>query len=542
MPRMTGGQAIVKSLREHGVDTVFGLPGVQLDHLFNALHDERNAVQVIHPRHEQAAGYMAYGYAQSSGRVGVYAVVPGPGLLNTTAALSTAYACNTPVLALTGQINARAIGQGYGLLHEIPDQLGLIRGLTKWAHRIEHTSGASGAVKEAFRQLSTGVIKPVEIEMAMDLLGVACETSIEAANEAEPPLEPDADLIDEAARLLGTAEAPVIFCGGGALEAGDALLELAEMLQAPVVSHRMGKGIVSDRHYLAQNLKAGHRLWARADVVLAVGTRLQQQTMTWGMDANIKIIRIDLDPAQMYRFGKPAVGIVADARAGTCALVERLPSINPKRASRQDELEGLKAAVHQELVEKLGPQAAFIDVLRDVLPDDGIFVDELTQVGYVSRNLFPAYSPRSYICSGYQGTLGAGFPSALGVKVAHPDKPVISINGDGGFMFNVQELSTAALHGIGVVTVVFNDSAYGNVKRMQEDLYGGRVIGSALKNPNFVAMAESFGVSGVRADGPEALKVELERALGASGPTLIEVPVEKMPDPWGISQPFDRAR
>ena len=542
MPRLTGGQAIVKSLREQGVDVVFGLPGVQLDHFFNALHDDSNAIRVIHPRHEQAAAYMAFGYAQATGRVGAYAVVPGPGLLNTTAALSTAYACNTPVLALTGQINAHAIGKGYGLLHEIPDQLGLIRGLTKWAARIEHTTQASALVSEAFTQLTHGVAKPVELEMAMDLLGVESECEILPRVAPAPPLAADPAAVVEAARLLGNAKQPMIVCGGGAVDAGQALLEVAEMLQAPVVSHRMGKGIVTDRHYLSQSLPAGHRLWPNIDVVLAVGTRMQHQSMSWGLDDGIKVVRIDLDPAQMHRFGKPAVGLVADAKQALTRLAEALPKYNSKRPSRKDELEGFKAAISTELESKLAPQAAFIKVLRDVLPDDGVFVDELTQVGYVARSLFPSYRPRTYLCSGYQGTLGAGFPSALGAKVALPDTPVLSITGDGGFMFNVQELSTAALHGINLVTVVFNDNAFGNVKRMQEDLYGGRVIGSELRNPDFMKLADSFGVESARAKDPAALQTALEKAFATSGPTLIEVPVGKMPDPWGISQPFSRAR
>jgi acetolactate synthase-1/2/3 large subunit len=542
MPRLTGGQAIVKSLRAQGVDVVFGLPGVQLDHLFNALHDESNSIRVIHPRHEQAAAYMAFGYAQATGRVGTYAVVPGPGLLNTTAALSTAYACNSPVLALTGEIISQAIGKGFGLLHEIPDQLGLIRGLTKWAARIEHTSQASSLVAEAFKQLTHGVAKPVELEMPMDLLGVQAACEIGEKVQPAPALEPDPDMVTEAARLLGSAKQPMIVCGGGAVHAGEALLEVAEMLQAPVVSHRMGKGVVSDRHYLSQSLPAGHRLWPHVDVVLAVGTRMQHQCMTWGLDDDIKVVRIDLEPSQMHRFGKPAVGLVADARAALNRLAEELPTYNAKRGSRKDELEGFKAAMVAELETKLAPQAGFIKVLRNVLPDDGVFVEELTQVGYVARSLFPGYEPRRYLSSGYQGTLGAGFPTALGAKVALPDKAVLSITGDGGFMFNVQELSTAAMHGIDLVTVVFNDNAFGNVKRMQEDLYGGRVIGSELRNPDFLKLADSFGVKGVRAKDPAALKTALEQGFAHNGPTLIEVPVGKMPDPWGISQPFGRAR
>ena len=539
--RMSTGQAIVKSLRGHGVDTIFGLPGIQLDHLFNAFHDEGNSLRIVHPRHEQGAGYMALGFAQASGRVGVFAVVPGPGLLNTPAAVATAYGCNAPVLALTGQIPSRSIGQGFGLLHEIPDQLGLIQGLVKWAARIEHVSEASSLVGEAFFQLTSGVAKPVELEVAMDVLGRDGLVDIIPPRENWTPPQPDPDLITEAAKLLGLAKRPLIVCGGGVVDAGEALLEIAEMLQAPVVSHRMGSGVVSDRHYLSQNLIGGYRLWADTDVVLAVGTRFQQQYMTWKVDDSIKVIRIDLDPVRLEQFQRPAVGIVGDADVALRQLIESLGKTNPRRESREDELTGLKAGITADVAEKLKPQMGFLRALHDALPEDGIYVEELTQISYVGRAMFPVYQPRTYLASGYQGTLGAGFPTALGAKIAHPDKPVLSVNGDGGFMFNVQELSTAAMHGIDVVAVVFNDNAYGNVKRMQEDLYDGRVVGSELRNPDFVKLGESFGIDAHRVKTPKSLRATIEHAFSTTGPTLIEVPVGKMPSPWGVSQPMSAA-
>jgi len=468
--------------------------------------------------------------------------VPGPGLLNTTAALATAYGCYAPVLAVTGQLPANAIGKGYGLLHEIPDQLALIAGLTKWCCRIEYPSDVPDRMREAFKQLQSGVVRPVEIEMAMDTLGVSTEvTLLDPVNGYASP-EPDGDAIDEAAKLLGKAKNPLIICGGGAAAAGGELLEVAEMLQAPVVSHRMGRGVVSDHHYLSQTLPVGHKLWPDVDVVLVVGSRAQQQLQVWGTDKDLKVVRIDIDPSQMVRYGRPAVGIVADAGKALASLIPALGKENSKRASRQEELSELKASIISDLSAKLTPQSQYIEALRDALPEDGIFVDELTQIGYVSRALFPVYRPRSFLSSGYQGTLGSGFPAALGAKVANPDRPVLSINGDGGFMFNVQELATAVMHGIDVVTVVFNDGAYGNVKRMQEDDYGGRVIASELRNPDFVRLGESFGVHAARAETPKNLRTEVEKAFGRNGASLIEVPIGKVPDPWGVSLPRAKVR
>ena len=537
MTRMTGGQAVVKSLLRHGVDTIFALPGVQMDHLFNALHDDRNAIRVVHTRHEQGAAYMAFGYAQSSGRVGVYAVVPGPGLLNTTAALATAYGCNVPVLCLAGQIPSAYIGRDLGFLHEIPDQLGTIRGLTKWAERIDHPTSAPALVDEAFARLGEGRPRPVGLEVAMDVLAQTAEVSLGEPRPAAPAPEPDGELVREAAEILGAAEKPVIFVGSGAYGAEAELLEVAEMLQAPVVSYRGGRGAVSDRHYLGLTQPAGYRLWAEADAVLAVGTRLQHQRMTWGVDDDLKIVHIDIDPTEIRRVRRPTVGLVADAGQALAALRPELERHNRSRASREDELTALKAAVTAEISDKLGPQMAYLRVLREVLPDDGILVNELTQVGYAALIAFPVYAPRTLLSSGYQGTLGYGYATALGAKIANPDKKVLSINGDGGFMYNVQELATAVKHGIGVVAVVFTDGAFGNVRRMQMELYGGKVIASELSNPDFVRLAESFGIPGHRAESPEALRSALGQALDDPGPSLIEVPVGVMPDPWPLIMP-----
>ncbi|MEM7406463.1 MAG: thiamine pyrophosphate-dependent enzyme [Pseudomonadota bacterium] len=542
MARLTGGQAVVKSLINNGVDTVFGLPGIQLDHLFNALYDDSNSIRVLNARHEQGTAYMAFGYAQASGRVGTFAVVPGPGLLNTTAALATAYGCNSPVLALTGQIPAPAIDQGYGLLHEIPDQLGLVSHLTKDAMRIGHASSAPQAVNAAFQSLLSGVRGPVEVEMALDLLAETAEVSLldGAAPLPTPPV--DTDRIDAAAKLLGAARNPMIVCGGGALDASAEVLRVAQMLQAPVVTGRLGRGVVSDAHYLSQPQPMGHRLWKDVDVVLAVGTRFQQYRQVWGVDDDIKVVRIDLNPTQMHRISTPDVGLVADAADALTALADALESTNRKRESREAELTALNQAVRAEIEQKLAPQVAFIKAIRAALPDDGIYCDELTQVSYVARSMLPVYEPRTFIASGYQGTLGSGYPTALGAKVAMPDRPVLSVSGDGGFMFNVQELSSAAQHGINAVAVVFNDGAYGNVRRMQEDLHGGRVIATGLKNPDFVKLAESFDVAGVRADSPAALQRALEEAFQRTGPTLIDVPIGKVPEPFGVSMPMARGR
>ena len=535
--RMTGGAAMVEGLLRNGVDTLFALPGVQLNHFFDAVYDKRNAIRVLNARHEQGAAYMAFGYAIATGRVGAFAVVPGPGILNTTAALSTAFGCSQPVLAITGQINAAAIDRGFGLLHEIRDQPGTLASVNKWVHRIDHPVDAPAAMDEAFRHLQGGRPRPVTVEMAMDMMGLeSLVPAPEAAVEVRPP-EADPDLIAAAAKMLGAAKAPMIFVGSGAYHAAAEVRALAEMLQAPVVAYQNGRGILDERHYLAQVHPAGNALWAECDVALSIGCRLQPERMYWGIDDDLKVIHVDIDPTELTRVMAPTIGIVGDSALVTAALVDAVPAHNPRRASREDELTALKARTHQHLVDGLGPQMAFLEVIRDELPEDGFFVDEFTQVGYVARVGFPVYRPRTMVTPGYQGTLGYGFATALGVAAAHPDKKVISVNGDGGFMYTMPELASAVHHNLDIVAIVFADGHYGNVRRQQKLEHDGKVIASDLTNPDFVKLAESFGALGLRADGPEGLRAALKQAFKQRGPAIIEVPVGEFTEPWPFIRP-----
>lgn len=537
MARMTGGGAIVQSLIEHGVDTVFGLPGVQIYGFFDALHQARK-IKVVGARHEQATAYMAFGYAKSTGRVGTYAVVPGPGVLNTTAALCTAYACNAPVLCITGQVPSAHLGKGRGQLHELPDQLATMRSLTKWAARIEHPADAPRLLAEAFRHMHSGRPGPVELEMCWDTMDMEAEVGMAEAIRMEAPIQPDPELIDRAAGLLAAAKKPMMVVGGGALEASEEILDLAETLQSPVVSFRSGKGVVSDEHDLSLNIVAGHKLWHETDVLLGIGTRLAVPYDIWHYPSKgIKTLRVDIDPLEMRRL-KPDVGIVADSKIAVKELIEAVQKRLGKRPSRREEILAAKRSAAQE-IQGLRPQVAYLEAIRQVLPKDGFFVEEVSQVGFASWFGFPVYEPRTYVTCGYQGTLGFGFPTALGVKVANPDKAVISVAGDGGFMFAVQELATAVQYNIGVVTVLFNNQAFGNVRRDQEERYHGHVIASDLVNPDFMKLAEAFGVQGYRVKSADDLKKVLEEGLGKNSPCLIEIPVEKgsEPSPWKLVYP-----
>jgi acetolactate synthase I/II/III large subunit len=533
MPRVSGAVALLEAVAAHGVDTIFGLPGGQLDHFFDAIYAAGDRIRLIGTRHEQGAAYMAFGYARSTGRVGTYCVVPGPGVLNTAAALCTAYACNAPVLCLTGQIPSSAIGRGRGELHELPDQLATLRTLTKWAARIDRPAQVAELVAQAFRELTGGRPRPVSLEMPMDIMGLQTQLpDTPAPAPAIPAAAPaDSSDIERAAQLIAGAEFPMIYVGGGAVDAGEEIRELAQRLGAPVVSFRAGRGILSDEHELALTLPGGHRLWPKVDLLIGIGSRLMEPLHHWGRAPQLKVVRIDIDPVEMARAGAPDVGLLGDARVTLQALIEALrPRARPS-AGRGEAVSAAKLAVAQD-IQKVQPQLAYLTAIREALPRDGIFCDEITQCGFASWYGFPVYRPRSHINCGYQGTLGYGFATALGVKVAHPDKPVVAIAGDGGFMFNVQELATAVQYKIGLVTVIFNSNSFSNVKRQQQEWFGNRTIASDLVNPDFVKLAQSFGAAGLRVNSPQELRAALRKAFAEPGPTIIEVPVGQMASPW----------
>ena len=528
---MTTAEATVASLSAHGIDTIYALPGVHNDHLFDALYKASGRIKVVHPRHEQGTAYMALGAALATARPQVYAVVPGPGLLNTGAALLTAYATNAPVLGLIGQIPDADIGRGIGHLHEIRDQAGIISRLVDFSARIRGPDAASTLVAKALAAMSTGRRGPAVLECAIDVWGRTGPAPL-VAPFVPPEPEIDEDAIAAVATALGAAKRPFIICGGGAQGASAEVTALANMLQAPVLGYRRGRGVLDSRNPLSVTLPLGRDLWGEADVVLGIGTRMYYPFTQWGIDDDVKVIRIDSDPEEPARVHKPTVAIVGDAQPILRRLVDAVPTRNVRRASRAEEMRERHARLDKKLA-KLAPQRAFLDAIRAELPDDGIFVDEVTQMGFVARLAFPVYQPRTFLSPGYQDNLGWGFATALGAQHARRDVPVVAISGDGGFMFTANELSTAVRHRIPLVAIVFADGAFGNVRRIQEERYGNRLIASDLANPDFIRFAESFGVVAERAADPTALRAALRRGFARrDGPTLIEVPVGPMPSPW----------
>lgn len=538
MTVLTGGEAIVSGLKAHGVDTIFGLPGAQVYGLFDAFHQAK--LNVIGARHEQACGYMAFGYARASGKPGVFSVVPGPGILNASAAMLTAFGCNEPVMCLTGQVPSDYLGKGRGHLHEMPDQLATLRSFVKWADRIDYPADAPTKVARGFQEMTSGRRGPVALEMPWDVFTLRAETADATRLEPFAAPSPDPDRVKAATALIKAAKAPMIFVGAGAMDAGDAILELAEMIDAPVVAFRSGRGIVSNAHELGLTMAAAYNLWPQTDLMIGIGSRMElPTTFRWPFrPEGLKSIRIDIDPVEFRRLTVDAP-VIADSAEGTRALVAAVSKAGYTKTSGRRETIRAASAKAQKDIQAIQPQMAYLDILRDVLPDNAIVTDELSQVGFTSWFGFPVYQPRTFITSGYQGTLGSGFPTALGAKVAHPDRPVVAITGDGGFMFAVQELATAVQFKIGVVTLVFNNNAYGNVRRDQLQVFDGRVVAADLVNPDFVKLAESFGVGAIRVTSPAEFKPALEKALADGGPYLIAIDVVRDSEvsPWAFIHP-----
>ncbi|WP_372467382.1 thiamine pyrophosphate-dependent enzyme [Microbacterium maritypicum] len=528
----TGGDLLADSLINQGVSRIFGIPGVQLDAAADALHARADQVDFICARNEQATTYMADGYARSTGDVGVAMVVPGPGVLNALSGVATGYSANSPILLIAGQIDSKAIGRGLGALHEIPDQTGILERLTKWTGIARSADEIPGLVREAFVQLRSGRPRPVAIEVPPDVLAA---TSRMAAAEmvADAPLVPDEQQIRDAAARLLAARRPMIVVGGGVLasNASVALQALAEALEIPVLMTENGRGALDARHRLAFDSLALRAFREDADLVLAVGTRF---VSTFGTQVDTHGAPVILVNAEEADLGGPRAAVQtlhADARLALAALAAEVGS--PQRDSRESEFVRVRSWLAEQF-DDIAPQREYLAAIRGALPEDGVFVSEFTQVGYAASACYPAYQPRTYIGPGYQGTLGYGFATALGVKAADPTRSVVSVNGDGGFSWTLQELSTAKRYGLGLVTIVFHDGFYGNVRRIQKNRYGARYFASDLTNPDYGKLADAYGIRSARAYTPQELAGVLADAVPANEPILIDVPVGEFPSPWHL--------
>ncbi len=539
MLRMSGGEALVKSLVKEGVEVVFGLPGVQLYGIYAALRDEP-AIRTITTRHEQATTYMADGYARATGKPGVALVVPGVGLYNAAAGLATAYARCSPVLVIAGQIPRDQIDKGLGGVHEIADQPSVVRPVTKWRRRVLTPQDIPYAVHEAFRQMRTGCPRPVMIEIPPD---AAVEREEVVLRRPVPlsPIVPSQGQLREAARVIAESSLPLIYAGGGVARSDGekALVKLVEATNIPVITSAGGKGTIPDNHPLSYGSCVSPRgerhemnqlfeVMQSADVVIGIGTRFSLGNPA---GESSTLININIDDSELTRIQSNTIPLHGDARATIDALLPLLDKAGAgDRPSPTEAVAAARRLISYYDIQDREPQYPILEAIRQAIPEEALVVWGITQFGFYARTHWQVQQPKTYIDAGYSFNLGYAFPTALGAKVARPDRPVVCIVGDGGFMFNSSELSTACKYGINLTTIVFRNDAFGNVARDLDDFFDG-TYESDLHNPDFVEFAQAFGAVGIRAEHPTDLGELIPIALQHPNPVIIDVPVKNMPLP-----------
>ena len=543
MPQMTTAQALVRSLVREGVEVVFGLPGVQIMDVYDAFYHEPG-IRLITTRHEQTAAYMADGYSRSTGKIGAALVVPGPGLLNAAAGIGTAYASSSPVMLLVGQVESYNIGKGAGAVHEVVDQLDVVKNITKWRSTIMEPGEAPEAVHEAMKQLQTGRPRPVALEVPSDVLAQSGDVDL-LEPEVVTKQGPNQDAVESALDILSKAERPIIWAGGGINLAGanNELTRLAEALNAAVIVTAEGKGAIAENHpnYVGPYYYShgpGHRVVPQSDAILAVGTRLHFfNSVSWSFKPDQPIIHVDVDPEELGRNWPEEVSICADAKLALQALLDGIERRGNKSQWTSEEIAHQRALDYQDTTAKAANQVRIIESVRAELEDDAVLISGISSIGYWSHLAFPVLAPRSYLNTSYFATLGYAFPTGLGAKVGNPDRQVVVVTGDGGFMYGLPDLATAVQEGINTVTVVFNDGALGASLRDQQVRYKGREIGTRLQNPDFAATAEAFGAVGVRLEHYDQLGQVLGDALKLDKPVIIDCPIESWTPPFQIAPP-----
>ncbi len=523
MPTLYGGEALIRAMHHQGIRTVFGIPGLGQYEAIDALYNTPQ-IRYISLRNEQAATYMADGYARASGEIAGALVLPGPGLLNAGAGMATAYAASSPMLVVTGVDHLR---EGHDEERERP----LLHELTKWAGRANTVEEVPEMIYTAMRELRRGRMRPVLVEVPHRVLAARGEVDFGPVAQWERP-GADAAAVEAAVARMAQAKRPLIWAGIGVHHAGAnaKLTALAEAWAAPVVTRHMGKGAISDRHPLSVGFTELRfpplRRWIEEhDLILAVGSSFDFTQL------DIPVVQIDVDPAQIAKDPR-RLALVGDADTVLGQLLAQAGRLQGPRDQSVGELHAEVAALRRERFapeNQLQPQMGYMDAIRAALPDDAVLITDQTQLGYYSRNFYHVYAPRSFFVTTRLWTLGAAWPMALGAKVGQPQRKVATVIGDGGFLYNAQELSTAMQNKIAVVIVLFNDNAYGNVWRAQQEEYDGHVLGTELLNPDFVQFAQSFGVPAQRVHDAGALEEAIRAALAnEQGPTLIEVPVGPM--------------
>jgi acetolactate synthase-1/2/3 large subunit len=525
--RLGCGALIADSLLRHGVEVIFGIPATHTLAIYEYL--ARSPIHHVTPRHEQGAGYAADAYARATGKPGVCVVTTGPALMNIAAAAGTAYHDSVPILLISPGMPTLRNGRDTGFLHEMKNQSAALENIVAWSRRVESLEEVGQAIAAAFEHFATQRPRPVHVEIPLDILNSAAVAAPASAYRPRPGAAPDEGQIDAAARHLRAARAPALLVGGGAVDAADAVVALAERLDAVVVTTCNGKGVVPESHALtlgaALRLEAARSLLGESDVVLAIGTEIAESDL-WveRLELSGELVRVDIDEQQLQKNATSSAPILG--RAGAVAA-ELLRALGPGPQSVGTPGAARAAATRERLVlaqEVDGaPFAELHRQLRDVLADDAIVTGDSAQVSYYGTvHYFPMSRPRQFLYPAGFATLGYGLPAAVGAKVAFPEREVVCVMGDGGLMFTLSELATAVEARLALPIVIFNNGGY---KEIKDEMLAREFepLGVDLLAPDFPSLARAFGGHGVRLAGLTGFSDAVRSALAADVPTLIEV-------------------
>ena len=522
---VTVGRYLVGSLAANDIDTVFGIPGVHTLELYRGLAD--SPIRHVLVRHEQGAGFAADGYARASGRVAAAFVISGPGLTNALTAVAQAYSDSVPLLVIASTPARASLGKQWGVLHELRDQRALAERVFGVALSARSAEDVRDHLRACFACLRSGRPRPAYLEIPLDLL--AETTALQPERFAAAAVVPcgEGAQIDAAVRLLNGAERPLMVAGGGARAAARELREMAGILDALVVTTAAGKGVLPDRHECNLGASLPYRetqaLAAAADVILAVGTEIAETDIYWALRLPLagRLIRIDVDPAKLSDHYAAAVPILGDARRSLEAINRGLT----RRTGWQAQIGGaarVRAQIEKSWNKAGKAQAGALAAIRAALPADAAVFSDMTQIAYHGNYAFPVDAPGCWFHPSGYGTLGFALPAALGAKIASPSRAVLALAGDFGLQFTLPELMTAAENGAALPIVVWNNAALGQIR---DDMAAADIppIGVVARNPDFHALARACGVPSLRARNAAELTPAVKAALGAEGPTLIEI-------------------
>ena len=534
MAKMTGGKALVESLKAQGVDTVFGIISVHTLDIFDALYNSQNSLRFIGGRNELGCGYMADGYSRATGKPGVLLTSTGPGAADSVGAIGEAYFSSSAVLEITTNVERDFIDGGRLTTHETKDQLGMFRAITDWNAMIPEVESIPDHLMEAFQRFQTHRPRPIELEIPTDLLGQEAEVEVLGPRTPETP-QGDPVMVERALEILLKAQRPVFFVGEEVQSLGgtEDVVRLAEMLGAPVVTGDGAKGAFPEDHPLSLGQAMGRRIWGEnpvqewlgtCDVAVVLGSALpHRSTSGVGLKLPESIIHVLMDGDTIGKNYPAAVAIQGNSGAVVSQWLDAIGNRDVYKGNDyQAEVKSLQQEIYDNLKDQWGNELRTLEAIRAVTPRDTIFCFDVTVATSRATRCLPIYGPRTFMYPHGWAGIGFAYPASLGAKVGKPDSPVVCITGDGGFQYNFQELATAAQYGIHPIVLMFNDNAWGVLKKYQEDRFDGRLVATELVNPDFVKIFDSYGFEGTKVSSVAELSRALEDAISSGRTQLIE--------------------